>query len=51
LAGKSPSGILGSMPVGIGFDDRHNLAVRRQVSLDAREIMGKCREIDGGVRG
>ena len=49
--GKRPHGFHRSMPVGIGLDDRHRLTAGGQVVLDAREIMGKGREIDGGVRG
>jgi hypothetical protein len=51
LAGKRLSDLNRSMSVRIGLDDRHDLAARRQVALDAREIVGKCREIDGGVGG
>jgi hypothetical protein len=39
------------MSVRIGLDDRHDFATGGQVALDAREIMGECREIDGGVGG
>jgi hypothetical protein len=51
LARKRPSDFHRSMSVRIGLDDRHDLAVRGEVSLDARKVMGKGREIDAGVGG
>jgi hypothetical protein len=51
LACEGLSGLYHSMSVGIGLDDRHDLAVWGEVLLDARKVMGKGREIDAGVGG
>ena len=51
LACKGVSNLNGSMPIGIGLDDGHDLAAGREIALDAREIVGECREIDSGVGG
>ena len=51
LLGKRLSNLNRPVPIGIGLDDGHYFAAGRQVALDAREIMGEGREIDGGVGG
>jgi len=51
LLSKRLSNLNRPMSIRIGLDDRHDFATGGQVALDAREIMGECREIDGGVGG